>query len=49
MTELSVEQPPGECPGNPELPGDLAASLEPIEDKALLSTALGAPKQGGLC
>lgn len=49
MTELSVGQPPGACPGNLELPDDLVASLEPIEDKALLSAALGAPKQGGLC
>jgi len=49
MTELSAGQPSDECPGNPELPTDLAASLEPIEDKALLSAALGSPKQGGLC
>ncbi|WP_133511637.1 hypothetical protein [Candidatus Thiosymbion oneisti] len=49
MTDLLVEQPPGECPGNPELPAKLAASFEPVEDKALLSAALGAPKQGGLC
>ena len=49
MTDLLVEQPPSECSGNLELPAELAASFEPIEDKALLSAALGAPKKGGLC
>ena len=49
MTDLLVEQSPSEYPGNPELPAELLASLEPMEDKALLSAALGAPKQGGMC
>jgi len=49
ITDQLVEQPPGECPGNPELPTERLAAFEPIEDEALLSAALGAPKRGGLC
>jgi len=49
ITDRLVEQPPGECLGNPELPAELLASFDPVEDEALLSAALGAPKKGGLC
>jgi len=48
MNDLLVEQPSGECPGNLGLSADRVAAFEPIEDKALLSAARGAPKQGGL-
>jgi len=43
-----VEQPPGECSGDPELPAELVAAFEPVADEALLNLALGAPKRGGL-
>jgi len=49
VTDLLVKQPPSACPDNPELPAELLASFEPVEDEALLSAALSAPKKGGLC
>jgi len=44
-----VEQPPGECSGDSELPAELVAAFEPVADEELLNVALGAPKRGGLC
>ena len=38
-----------QCPGNIELPVELADKFEALEDEALLKTALGQPKEGRLC
>ena len=37
------------CSGNSDLPANLKNMFEPIEDKPLLSEALGSPNKGKLC
>ncbi len=38
-----------QCPGSTDLPMELADKFEAFEDAALLKSALGQPKKGGLC
>lgn len=37
------------CPGNAELPGELAGLFDTIEDESLLKSALDIPNNGNLC
>lgn len=45
VSDAAVQQ----CPGNTELPVNLAGKLEAIEDEPLLKSALGQPTKGKLC
>lgn len=45
----SVSTTEAACIGSVELPSSIAASFDPVEDEALLSSSLGEPLQGNLC
>jgi hypothetical protein len=46
---LEQAQVTAQCPGTVALPTAVAGAFEKIEDDALLQSALGQPKKGGLC
>jgi hypothetical protein len=47
--EQSVQQPSNICPGTVELPDEFVPLFDPVEDEALLNSALGEPDKGMLC